>query len=53
MEFINNDWFIVSSGFAPLYSRPSFNSNCLTEMAYGDSCKIFKIVRQLVICQIK
>ena len=40
MEFINNDWFIVSSGFAPLYSRPSFNSNCLTEMAYGDSCKI-------------
>lgn len=40
MEFINNDWFIVSNGFAPLYSRPSFNSNCLTEMAYGDSCKI-------------
>ena len=42
MEFQNNDWFVVSSGVAPIYENASFNSNYLTEMVYGDSCKIIK-----------
>ena len=43
MKFQNNDWFVVSSGVAPIYESASFNSNYLTEAVYGDSCKIIKV----------
>jgi len=43
MEFQNNDWFVVTSGVAPIYESSSFNSNYLTEAVYGDSCKILKV----------
>lgn len=33
-------WFITSVGSAPIYNKPSFNSNCLTETVYGESNKI-------------
>ena len=36
----NKEWFVISSGVAPLHEKASFNSSCLTEMVYGDSCKI-------------
>ena len=52
MEFQNNDWFVVSSGVAPIYERANFNSNYLTEAVYGDSCKILKVKKNwfFVIC---
>ena len=40
MKRENKEWFVISSGVAPLYKEASFNSSCLTEMVYGDSCKI-------------
>ena len=40
MEHENKEWFVISSGVAPLYKEPNFKSSCLTEMVYGDSCKI-------------
>ena len=40
MESDYKEWFVISSGVAPLHKEASFNSNCLTEMVYGDSCKI-------------
>tara|TARA_B100000073_G_scaffold295084_1_gene259285 strand:- start:304 stop:1029 length:726 start_codon:yes stop_codon:yes gene_type:complete len=43
MKFNNNDWFVVSTGVAPVYENASFNSNYLTEMVFGDSCKILKV----------
>ena len=43
MKFQNNDWFVVSSGVAPIYESASFNSNYLTEAVYGNSCKILKV----------
>jgi len=43
MKFQNNNWFVVSSGVAPIYESSSFNSNFLTEAVYGDSCKILKV----------
>ena len=43
MELKNNDWFVVSTGVAPLYKSASFNSNYITEMVFGDSCEILKI----------
>ena len=43
MKFQNNDWFVVSSGVAPIYESASFNSNYLTEAVYGDSCRIIKV----------
>ena len=43
MEFDNNNWFVVTSGVAPIYKSASFNSNCLTEAVYGESCRILKV----------
>ena len=43
MEQRNKKWFVISSGVAPLYSTANFDSRCLTEMVYGDSCKIITI----------
>ena len=40
MTWIKNNWFIISTGLAPLYKNPSFNSNYLSEVVHGDSCKI-------------
>ena len=40
MESVDKEWFVISSGVAPLHKEASFNSSCLTEMVYGDSCKI-------------
>tara|TARA_B100001248_G_scaffold261832_1_gene254526 strand:+ start:4455 stop:5180 length:726 start_codon:yes stop_codon:yes gene_type:complete len=40
MQKGDKEWFVISSGVAPLYTKASFNSSCLTEMVYGDSCRI-------------
>ena len=40
MESVDKEWFVISSGVAPLHKEASFNSSCLTEVVYGDSCKI-------------
>ena len=42
MEFDNNNWFVVTSGVAPVYKSASFNSDYHTEAVYGDSCRILK-----------
>ena len=42
MEFDKNNWFVVTSGVAPIYKSASFNSDYLTEAVYGESCKIIK-----------
>ena len=36
----NNNWFIVKSGCASVYQEADFNSSCLTEAIYGESCQI-------------
>ena len=43
MPSIKNDWFIISSGLAPIYRSPTFNSNYLSEALYGESCKILDV----------
>ena len=40
MQKSKNDWFIVNVGSAPVYDKPSFNSTCVTEAVYGESCII-------------
>ena len=42
MEIDNNNWFVVTSGVAPIYKCASFNSDYLTEAVYGESCRILK-----------
>ena len=32
-------WFIISSGVASIYKAPDFNSPCLTNAVYGESCQ--------------
>ena len=44
MSNIKNNWFIISSGLAPIYKSPTFNSNYLTEALYGESCKILDMM---------
>ncbi len=36
----NKNWFIITSGVAPVYKEANFNSPCLTEVVYGESCRI-------------
>jgi len=43
MDLNNNNWFVVTSGVAPIYRNASFNSNFLTEAVYGESCRILKV----------
>jgi len=33
-------WFIVKAGSAPVYNHPDFNSSCITEAIYGETCRI-------------
>ncbi|MFL3015025.1 MAG: NlpC/P60 family protein [Candidatus Neomarinimicrobiota bacterium] len=33
-------WFIIKAGSALVYSQPDFNSPCITEAIYGESCRI-------------
>ena len=33
-------WFIIKAGSALVYSQPDFNSSCITEAIYGESCRI-------------
>ena len=40
MEKTNKNWFIVQSGCASVYQKADFNSPCLTEVIYGESCQI-------------
>lgn len=35
-----NKWFLVKVGVAPVYSEPSFRSECLTEIVLGENCLI-------------
>jgi len=34
------EWFIITSGAAPVYKEANFNSPCFTEAIYGESCQI-------------
>lgn len=40
MEKSKIKWFITSTGVAPIYCNPNFNSECLTETVYGESNRI-------------
>ncbi len=42
MQISKKKWFIIQSGSAPVYSKPTFNSSWLTESIYGESCSIIK-----------
>lgn len=53
MEFDKNNWFVVTSGVAPIYKSASFNSDYLTEAVYGDSCRILKVKKKLVFCYVR
>ncbi len=33
-------WFIISNGSAPVYKHPTFQSPWVSEVVYGESCKI-------------
>ena len=33
-------WFIISNGSAPVYKHPTFQSSWVSEVVYGESCKI-------------
>ena len=35
-------WFIIKAGSAQVYSHPDFNSSCITEAIYGESCRILR-----------
>ena len=35
-----NNWFIIVSGTAAVYKEANFNSPCITEAVYGESCRI-------------
>ena len=35
-------WFIIKAGSAQVYSYPDFNSSCITEAIYGESCRILR-----------
>ena len=34
------NWFIIVSGTAAVYKEANFNSPCITEAVYGESCRI-------------
>ena len=40
MPKANKKWFIIKAGSAQVYSHPDFNSPCITEAIYGESCRI-------------
>ena len=40
MQNTNKNWFIITSGSAPVYKELNFNSPCLTEAVFGESCTI-------------
>jgi len=40
MSLAKNKWFVISTGYAPIYSEANFNSKYLTEAVRGESCEI-------------
>ena len=40
MLFSEKNWLIITSGFAPVYSKADFNSHCITDAVYGESCQV-------------
>ena len=40
MQKSKKDWLVINVGSAPVYDKPNFNSSCLTEVVYGESCMI-------------
>ena len=35
-----NKWFLTEVGVVPVYKRPSFKSECLTELLLGENCSV-------------
>jgi len=40
MSFSEKNWLIITSGFAPVYTKADFNSSCITDAVYGESCQV-------------
>ena len=40
MSHYEKNWLIITSGAAPVYQESNFNSPCLTEAVFGESCQI-------------
>ena len=40
MQKSKKDWLVINVGSAPVYDKPNFNSSCLTEVVYGESCLV-------------
>lgn len=40
MPHPSKNWFIIHSGAAPLYADSTFNSPCITEAVFGESCQM-------------
>jgi cell wall-associated NlpC family hydrolase len=36
----SKNWFIIHSGAAPIYADSTFNSPCISEAVFGESCEI-------------
>lgn len=44
MKVINDDkWFISKTGTAPIYLEATFESECVTELVFGESCLVLSI----------
>ena len=41
-------WFINQVGVAPVYSKSTFKSECVTELVFGESCSIIERVGKWV-----
>ena len=49
MKVINDDkWFICKSGIAPIYFKSTFESECVTELVFGESCLVLNIIKNWV-----
>lgn len=49
MKVINNDkWFINKTGTAPIYLESTFESECVTELVFGESCLVLSITKNWV-----
>ena len=41
-------WFIISNGSAPVYKHPTFQSSWVSEVVYGESCKILIVKKNWI-----
>ena len=46
-------WFIISNGSAPVYKHPTFQSSWVSEVVYGESCKILIVKKNWIQIKVK